>query len=87
MKNRYYFLKRLYPNFIIVFNKKGKMKSLGIDNLLIPYLKLSEISYIEVDSYNKIKVHRMFPNKYKKYVMYVSFKRMINYIDKKLIIK
>ena len=35
MKNKYIFFKRLYKDYVIIFEIKGKYKSLNIDNELI----------------------------------------------------
>lgn len=69
MKNRYYFFKRLYPHFVIVFDKKGKYISLGFDKFLIKYLPSDEISYIVINNQNKITIMRKYPNKYKRYLI------------------
>ncbi len=41
MKNKYYFFKNLYPDYLIIINNN---KSIGIDKLLIKYLKNNDIN-------------------------------------------
>lgn len=69
MKNRYMFYKKLYPYYVIVFIKNNKYRTMGIDKLLIKYLKNKDINYIIIDYKNNIVNKTYQNNKYKKYII------------------
>ncbi len=51
MKNKYYFFKRLYKDFVIIFiDKDNKMRSYEVDNMLLKYIKNEDISYVMVSN-------------------------------------
>ena len=40
MKNKYYFFKRLYKDFVIIFiDKDNNMRSYEVDSILVKYIK------------------------------------------------
>ena len=40
MKNKYYFFKRLYKDFVIIFiDKDNKIRSYEVDSMLLKYIK------------------------------------------------
>ena len=74
MKNRYYFLKRLYKDYVIVFKKKnyylyGKDKFIRYlkKNTIINTLENLHINYIIVDNLD-IKIKKFNDNKYYLYL-------------------
>lgn len=48
MKNKYYFFKRLYKDYVIILECKGELKSMGYDKKLMQYIKNKDINYIIV---------------------------------------
>ena len=49
MKNKYYFFKRLYKDFVIIFiDKDNNMRSYEVDNMLLKYINtyLSLFKYV-----------------------------------------
>ena len=70
MKNKYYFFKRLYKDFVIIFiDKDNNMRSYEVDNMLLKYIKNEDISYV-MES-NKIVVNggSRCNNKYYEYLI------------------
>ena len=69
MKNKYYFFKKLYKDYVIILDDKGIRKSFGYDKLLIKYINKIDINYIIVDNnFNVVKVDYKI-NYYKRYLM------------------
>ena len=69
MKNKYYFFKKLYKDYVIILDSKGLKKSYGFDNLLMKYIKKKDINYIIVyNDFTFEKVKRKV-NNYKKYLI------------------
>lgn len=64
MKNRYIFFKRLFKDCIIIFKIKDKYTSIGIDKLLIPYLRKNNINYIIIDEDNEVTIIKNKKNDY-----------------------
>ena len=51
MKNKYYFFKRLYKDFVIIFiDKDNNMRSYEVDSILVKYIKNEDISYVMVSN-------------------------------------
>lgn len=75
MKNKYYFFKNLYPDYLIIINNN---KSIGIDKLLIKYLKNNDINYIKVNNEFKIIIKKCKINNYYQYVILESILSLIN---------
>lgn len=70
MKNKYYFFKRLYKEYVVIMEIKGKYKSYGHDKELIKYIKNNDINYVIVDSDFKVSVVQVnHVNNYKKYLI------------------
>lgn len=70
MKNKYYFFKRLYKEYVVIMEIKGKYKSYGHDKKLIKYIKNKDINYVIVDSDFKVSVVQVnHINNYKKYLI------------------
>ena len=70
MKNKYYFFKRLYKEYVVIMEIKGKYKSYGHDKELIKYIKNYDINYVIVDSDFKVSVVQVnHINNYKKYLI------------------
>ena len=70
MKNQYYFFKRMYREYVVIMEIKGKYKSYGHDKELIKYIKNNDINYVIVDSDFKVSVVQVnHINNYKKYLI------------------
>ena len=70
MKNKYYFFKRMYKEYVVIIEIKGKYKSYGHDKELIKYMKNKDINYVIVDSdFNVSVVQVKHINNYKKYLI------------------
>lgn len=67
MKNKYYFFKKVYKEYVVIMEIKGKYKSYGHDKELIKYIKNNDINYVIVDSDFKVNVVQVnHINNYKK---------------------
>lgn len=77
MKNKYIFFKRLYKDYVIIFEIKGKYKSLNIDNELIKYINNGDISFIVVKHDFNVLVNKVSNNKYYKYLLKFWIKKLI----------
>jgi len=70
MKNKYYFFKRMYKEYVVIIEIKGKYKSFGHDKELIKYIRNKDINYVIVDSDFKVSVVQVnHINNYKKYLI------------------
>ena len=70
MKNKYYFFKRMYKEYVVIIEIKGKYKSYGHDKELIKYIRNKDINYVIVDSDFKVSVVQVnHINNYKKYLI------------------
>lgn len=70
MKNKYYFFKKVYKEYVVIMEIKGKYKSYGHDKELIKYIKNKDINYVIVDSDFKVSVVQVkHINNYKKYLI------------------
>ena len=78
MKNRYIFFKKLFPNYLIIFIKDNKYKTIGIDMYLLKYRTLEDISYVIVDEQNKIEIYEA---KINNYPFYLYQKFLLNLIE------
>ena len=69
MKNKYWFFKKLYKDYVIILDDKGIKKSLEYDKLLIKYINNKDINYIII--YNDFEIEKVnFKlNNYKKYLI------------------
>lgn len=69
MKNRYWFFKKLYKDYVIILDDKGIKKSLYYDKLLMKYINNKDINYIII--YNDFEIEKVnFKlNNYKKYLI------------------
>lgn len=70
MKNKYYFFKKMYKEYVVIMEIKGKYKSYGHDKELIKYIKNNDINYVIVDGDFKVSVVQVkHINNYKKYLI------------------
>ena len=76
MKNKYYFFKRLYKDFVIIFiDKDNKMRSYDVDSMLLKYIKNEDISYVSVTNDFVVNVVSRYNNKYYEYLIKELLKR------------
>lgn len=78
MKNKYYFFKKLYSDYIIILETKGKYKSFGFDKKLLKYMKNGDINYIIVYHDFSINKNICEINNYKKYLIKEFIFEMMN---------
>lgn len=70
MKNKYYFFKRLYKDFVIIFiDKDNNMRSYEVNNMLLKYIKNEDISYVSVTNDFVVNVVSRCNNKYYEYLI------------------
>lgn len=70
MKNKYYFFKKMYKEYVVIMKIKGKYKNYGHDKELIKYIRNNDINYVIVDSDFKVSVVQVnHINNYKKYLI------------------
>ena len=70
MKNKYYFFKRLYKDFVLIFiDKDNNMRSYEVDNMLLKYIKNEDISYVMVSNDFVVNVVSRCNNKYYEYLI------------------
>lgn len=70
MKNKYYFFKRLYKDFVIIFiDKDNKIRSYEVDSMLLKYIKNEDISYVMVSNDFVVNVVSRCNNKYYEYLI------------------
>ena len=70
MKNKYYFFKRLYKDFVIIFiDKDNNIRSYEVDNMLLKYIKNEDISYVSVTNDFVVNVVSRYNNKYYEYLI------------------
>lgn len=70
MKNKYYFFKRLYKDFVIIFiDKDNKLRSYEVDSMLLKYIKNEDISYVMVSNDFVVNVVSRCNNKYYEYLI------------------
>lgn len=70
MKNKYYFFKRLYKDFVIIFiDKDNNIRSYEVDSMLLKYIKNEDISYVMVSNDFVVNVVSRCNNKYYEYLI------------------
>lgn len=70
MKNKYYFFKRLYKDFVIIFiDKDNKIRSYEVDSILVKYIKNEDISYVSVTNDFVVDVVSRSNNRYYEYLI------------------
>ncbi len=77
MKNKYIFFKRLYKDYVIIFEVKGKYKSLKWDKELIKYINNGDLSYVIVKHDFNVLVNKVSNNEYYKYLLKFWIKQLI----------
>lgn len=91
-KNRYIFIKRTYPNTMVIFkNSSNKYISYGEQKEFLKYLKFKELSNLSKLKINYIVIsnmqileHKIFDdNKYKLYYTRFNLFKLVNYIRKR----
>ncbi len=59
VKNRYVFIKRTFPNTIVIFEKNNEYKSYGQDKELLEYIKFKKLNNLNKLKINYIVVRNM----------------------------
>lgn len=81
MKNKYYFYKKLYKDYIIVFNYSNKYKSLGIDANLIKYIGNKDVNYVVIYNDYNVRIVKRKTNNYNKYLIKEYLSLQINLLN------
>ncbi len=77
MENKYYFFKKMYKDYVVILESKGKYKSFGYDKELIKYIKNKDINYVIVDNDFKVNVVQVnHINNYNRYLI-INFMKII----------
>lgn len=77
MENKYYFFKKMYKDYVVILESKGKYKSFGYDKELIKYIKNKDINYVIVDNDFKVSVVQVnHINNYNRYLI-INFMKII----------
>ena len=77
MDNKYYFFKKMYKDYVVILESKGKYKSFGYDKELIKYIKNKDINYVIVDNDFKVSVVQVnHINNYNRYLI-INFMKII----------
>lgn len=77
MENKYYFFKKMYKDYVVILESKGKYKSFGYDKELIKYIKNTDINYVIVDNDFKVSVVQVnHINNYNRYLI-INFMKII----------
>ena len=80
MKNKYYFFKRLYKDFVIIFiDKDNNMRSYEVDSILVKYIKNEDISYVSVTNDFVVDVVSRSNNRYYEYLIKELLKHRLIY--------
>ena len=88
LKNRYLFLKKIYPNYLIIFEHKNKYLSYGIDNELLQYIKVINlnkfsINFIILKNMSVCKLQKFKNNLYNDYYLKYILIKLINLISRR----
>lgn len=78
MKNKYYFFKKLYKDYVIILDDKGIKKTFGYDKLLMKYINNKDINYIVIYNDFEIKKVSFKLNNYKKYLIIEFLVKLIH---------
>ena len=86
IKTRYLFLKRLYPNYVIIILKKGKYITFDIDNKIVRLIDYKfnkyNINYLILDNLEIIKIINYTNNKYLEINMRVELFSLLLLVSK-----
>ena len=86
--NRYLFIKRIYPQYIILLKKDKKYITYGIDKEILNYIKFHKLKRLSKLEINYIVLDNLFisdkecfkDNKYKLYYEKVKLLKIIRYL-------
>ena len=86
IKTRYLFLKKLYPNYVIIILKKDEYITFDIDNKIVNFIdyKLDKynINYLILDNLETIKNNKYINNKYFEFKMKVELLSLLLFVSK-----
>lgn len=89
IKTRYHFIKKKYPNYIIIFNEKDRYISCNIDKQILRYLSIFDnikelekknINYIVFSNITIEKKYEVENNQYSYYSKLMKIKNILMYI-------
>lgn len=85
--SRYKFIKKLYPNTLVLFYDKGKYSSLATDQFILNFIQFTslyslekrKINYLVVQNMNILERKKFLDNKYS---FYYSEVRLLNILER-----
>lgn len=86
IRNRYLFLKCVFPKSLIVFEKNNKLISYGMDKELLNYIKIdhSNVNYVVIKNMSLIKNIKYENNLYYFYYIKINLLKLVDLILKKI---
>ncbi len=93
IKNRYIFLKRSYPQTIILFKNNGHIKSYNRDKMVLKSIKFKKIrdlqnkriNYLVINNLNIIKYQKFNNNNYNLYYLKVEINNLLKSIQDRIL--
>lgn len=82
VKNRYLFLKSVFPKSVIIFEKRNKLVSYGVDKELLNLLKKnnSNVNYVVIKNMSLIKNKKYENNLYDFYYIKINLLKLVDLI-------
>ena len=81
MKERYYFFKKLFPNYLILFIKKGKIKYINDTKLILDIFPLDKIKNINILTIDNLEIIDKKECKNNEYELYLGKAKLINLLN------
>lgn len=80
MKERYEVIKSIYPNYLILFREKDKIKSYGIDKGIIELFSLKKLNNVNRIILNNLEIEEKIEYENNEYDLYYAKYKLINFI-------
>lgn len=65
MKNRYIFFKKLFKDYVVLFDNN----SYGVDNRLKFFIENNDLNYLKIDKDNNVMIYKCNINNYRYYLI------------------
>ncbi len=82
MKERYEVIKKLYPNYLILFRVKDKIKTINIDKEIIDIFGLNNIKEVNQIILNNLDIESINEYENNRYLIYYTKARLISVLNK-----
>jgi hypothetical protein len=82
MKERYEVIKKLYPNYLILFRVKDKIKTINIDKEIIDIFGLNHIKEVNQIILNNLDIESINEYENNRYLIYYTNARLISVLNK-----